>query len=363
MSTSPFPWDDNKAAECNEDEFAIDLLRPPTPAPVELRLPSDLVEFSAPHTGLGHVGNKPRVVAFQTNRPAPTASPPLYSSFHTLTVCAKTSPQAIRRREDVSVPTDVVYLTTATAEDETGQVAGVPFYRRTQQRCVGSKHVSTQPPLTGSYVELRSLDAASFLAVVTTRGGRAKGRYRQYYVHMKEGGRYSLQLFTADQGARITRLYTWTYVKGERWQQDELLFHPIVPTVPTAPLVPAGPVAPFTPTLPLVPYKSVVRYVPDLPLSPRVPLRPFTPDPVGDTLSQNGSSDSDQEDGIEEPRALSRLQDDAANIPFNAENTVWWPCWGSGLTVKNDDWKEWEERGMEDDTVDGGEMFTFGELD
>ena len=200
MSTSPFPLDEYKAEEMIEDDFAIaiDPPRPLSPAPVQLPFRfGDLLEFIPPYTRLRHVGNKVFVLCAELNCLAPLDSPRLYSLWLTLTVSVKTSPDPLRRLEYAIHRVDVVYLVIATEEDETGQRPGVAFQRRIHQGRTGSKPVLTERPATGSYVELRSLDAKSFMFAVQTRGGRAAGRYPQYYVHLKEGGRYSLQLFTS----------------------------------------------------------------------------------------------------------------------------------------------------------------------
>ena len=233
MSALPPDLDEKRVEQpqINRDGFPYNPSHPPPPAVAERRLPcGDPVELTPRRvriSGLSSVENKTSLWCAESNQPAPPGGPTQYSRTETCTLCAKSSENSLRCRKNKVEATDVAYLTLATAADETGEAEGVEFDRRHHQRRVGSKILFRQPPATGSYYKLTPVEATdSFMFFVRTKGGVAPGRYQQYYVHLKEGGRYNLQLFSSASDARITRLYIRRY-DGQQWQVEQLPLPPV----------------------------------------------------------------------------------------------------------------------------------------
>ena len=133
----------------------------------------------------------------------------------------------------------------------------------------------------------------------------------------------------------IQRLYDWRY-EEEQWLLEELPFQTVVVDTP---------VIPTFPTFPVDTIDADPSYL---------PLRPPTPDMLGDNLSLNGSDSEEEAEVRGDLPSLSRLQDDAARYAYDAENANWWPSWGTGLTMEDDEWTDGESGVEEDDMKENG---------
>ena len=179
--------------------------------------------FIAPEARCSHVEHKPTLFCVGTNSPAPPNSPALFSSSLTCTSSLKTSPHRIKRKANQANKVTVVYLVPATAADVTGEREDGGFNRRYNHSMVGSKRVEVARPSSSDYFELRPLQG-SFIYVVTTRGGKTKGRAKQHYVHLQAGGMYGLIPSPQMQaGVEVTSLYLYRYDE-EQWVSFDVEF-------------------------------------------------------------------------------------------------------------------------------------------